>query len=124
MKKSYEFEFGDRVKYVGTLFPDLKGRIGTVMSVEPTTEQVFVKWDNSDDYNYYLTSSLEPVGRILMFTNYLNSQDTKKSKDLTDLIIEIERMLMKQDKYWSISYVPSSKDYSIYISSEEHEDDE
>lgn len=124
MRNYYEFEFGDRVKYVGTLFPDLKGRIGTVMSVEQTPEQVFVKWDNSDDYNYYLTSSLEPVWKDIMCTNYSTSQNTQKSKDLTDLIVEIEGILMKQDKYWSISYVPSSKAYSIYISSEEHEDDE
>ena len=59
----------------------------------------------------------------MMCTNYLTSQNTQKSKDLTDLIVEIEGILMKQDKYWNISYTPSSKAYSIYISSEEHEDD-
>ena len=57
----------------------------------------------------------------MMCTNYLTSQNTQKSKDLTD--VEIEGMLMKQDKYWSIWNTPSSKAYSIYISSEEHEDD-
>lgn len=124
MKKHYKFEVGDKVKYVGVLFPHLKGRIGTILSIEPESEQVFVKWNNSDDCNYYLMSSLEPVWKDIMCTNYSTSQNTQKSKDLTDLIVEIEGMLMKQDKYWSISYVPSSKAYSIYISSEEHEDDE
>ena len=123
MKKSYEFEVGDHVKYVGDVFPHLKGRIGTVQSIEPASEQVSVKWDNSDDCNYYLMYSLKHVWKDMMCTNYLASQNTQKSKDLTDLIVEIEGMLMKQDKYWSISYTPSSKAYSIYISSEEHEDD-
>lgn len=58
--------------------------------------------DNSDDCNYYLMSSLKHVWKDMMCTNYLTSQNTQKSKDLTDLIVEIEGMLMKQDKYWSI----------------------
>ena len=44
MKKSYEFELGDHVKYVGDVFPHLKGCIGTVQSIEPASEQVSVKW--------------------------------------------------------------------------------
>lgn len=47
-----------------------------------------------------------------------------KSEELIDLIIEIERAIMKQDKYWNISYIPSANACSIYISSEKSEDDE
>ena len=44
------------------------------------------------------------------------------SEELIDLIVKIEEMLINQDNYWSLAYIPSAKAYSIYISTEEFKD--
>lgn len=116
MKK---FKVGDRVRYIGNLLPNRRGAIGTVRGFTFENDQAHVSWDdNPSPDGLYFISSLEPV--------YFNSQviPQPESKDLIDLIVKIEGMLMAQDKYWSINYIPSAKAYSIYISTEEPEDDE
>lgn len=41
----------------------------------------------------------------------------------TDIILAIENALMKTDLAWSISYNPSTKSYSVFISEDVDEDE-
>ena len=117
-----KFKVGDRVRYN---FPQSKnhGDIGTVVDIDAnygdpyTPDDVLVKWDSDKSVTWHLSKFIEHVYKT-------NVKICKRKNDNLDLIVKIERMLMDQDKYWSINYIPSANAYGIYISTEESEDDE
>lgn len=113
-----EFKVGDRVRYN---FPHSKkhGDIGTVVGIEEPygLYDVQVKWDGDKFVTWHISNYIEHVYKT-------NVKIRKRKIDHLDLITKIEEMLMKQDRYWSMNYIPSANAYSIYISAEESEDDE
>lgn len=107
---------GDRVKCLewSPHHQELEGELGEVWKIrEGYADVIFDNYKNSMTYDGTYPISIDKLEPI-----------PKEDNEFISLITEIEGMLRKQNRYWSIARIPSAKAYSIYISEEESEDDE
>lgn len=107
---------GDRVKCLecNPHYKELEGELGEVWKIEEGYADVI--FDNYKNPMEYDGSYIVSMSQLELFP--------REDDELINLITEIEGMLRKQNRYWSIARIPSAKAYSIYISEEESEDDE